>query len=237
MFRTAIFTTGPHWKYPWYPLTGKWMNKSWCIYPVLRVCVCVRVRTAAGLCLTLCDPTDCGLPGSSVHGIIPKNTGAGYHVLLQGIFPTQGLNPSLLHLLPRQRDSLPMGHLGSRSCAVLATVSMPWNTGSGSPMRLQLRKAELEAPQGSSRAAEAASKTAPSSGCWQETSAPSQEVPFMELHECLYDTATDFWRWAIHERGPLRPCLAPSCLEVNASWSMLGQRLLIKRYGLIHTTT
>ena len=23
------------------------------------------------LCLTLCDPTDCGLPGSSVHGIFP----------------------------------------------------------------------------------------------------------------------------------------------------------------------
>ena len=22
------------------------------------------------LCLTLCDPTDCGLPGSSVHGIL-----------------------------------------------------------------------------------------------------------------------------------------------------------------------
>ena len=26
-----------------------------------------------------------------------KNTGVGYHFLLQGIFPTQGLNPGLLH--------------------------------------------------------------------------------------------------------------------------------------------
>ena len=26
-----------------------------------------------------------------------KNTGVGYHTLLQGIFPTQGLNPGLLH--------------------------------------------------------------------------------------------------------------------------------------------
>ena len=26
-----------------------------------------------------------------------KNTGVGYHFLLQGIFPTQGSNPSLLH--------------------------------------------------------------------------------------------------------------------------------------------
>ena len=38
------------------------------------------------------------LPGSSVHGDSPgKNTGVGCHVLLQGIFPTQGLNPCLLH--------------------------------------------------------------------------------------------------------------------------------------------
>ena len=26
-----------------------------------------------------------------------KNTGMGFHALLQGIFPTQGLNPGLLH--------------------------------------------------------------------------------------------------------------------------------------------
>ena len=37
-------------------------------------------------------------PGSSVHGDYPgKNTGVGCHALLQGIFPTQGLNPSLKH--------------------------------------------------------------------------------------------------------------------------------------------
>ena len=28
-----------------------------------------------------------------------ENTGVGCHFLLQGIFPTQGLNPHLLHLL------------------------------------------------------------------------------------------------------------------------------------------
>ena len=43
-------------------------------------------------------PMDCSLPGSSSHGIFPgKNTGVGCHFLLQGIFPTQGLNPGLLH--------------------------------------------------------------------------------------------------------------------------------------------
>ena len=41
-----------------------------------------------------------------------KNTGIGSHLLLQGIFPTRGLN---LHLLCRQVDSLPLNHLGSDS--------------------------------------------------------------------------------------------------------------------------
>ena len=47
-------------------------------------------------CPTLCDPTDCSLPGFSVHGIFPgKSTGVGCHFLLQVIFPTQRLNLSL----------------------------------------------------------------------------------------------------------------------------------------------
>ena len=50
------------------------------------------------LCLTLSDPVGCNLSGSSVHGILQYSyTGVGSHFLLQGIFPTQGLNPGLLH--------------------------------------------------------------------------------------------------------------------------------------------
>ena len=49
-------------------------------------------------CPTLCNPMDCSPPGSSVHGDSPgRNTGVGCHALLQGIFPTQGWNPGLLH--------------------------------------------------------------------------------------------------------------------------------------------
>ena len=49
-------------------------------------------------CLTLCDPMNCSLPGSSVHGDSQgKNTEVGCHVLLQGTFPTQGSNPGLPH--------------------------------------------------------------------------------------------------------------------------------------------
>ena len=56
-------------------------------------------------CLTLCDPMDCSLPGSS--GDSPgKNTGVGCHALLHGIFPTQRSNPSLLCFLHWQVSSL-----------------------------------------------------------------------------------------------------------------------------------
>ena len=47
---------------------------------------------------TLCVHMDCSSSGSSVHGDSPgKKTGMGCHTLLQGIFPTQGSNPGLLH--------------------------------------------------------------------------------------------------------------------------------------------
>ena len=64
-------------------------------------------------CPSLYDPVDCSLPGSSVHGDSPgKNTGMGCHALLQGIFPTQGLNSGLpncrqiLYHLSHQGSSL-----------------------------------------------------------------------------------------------------------------------------------
>ena len=40
---------------------------------------------------------DCGLPGSSVRGILQARTGVGCHFFLQGIFLTQELNLGLLH--------------------------------------------------------------------------------------------------------------------------------------------
>ena len=59
---------------------------------------CMRTCSVTQPCRTLCDPMDCSPAGSSVHGDPPgKNTGGGCHALLQGIFPIQGLKPSLLH--------------------------------------------------------------------------------------------------------------------------------------------
>ena len=62
-------------------------------------------------CPTLCNPIDCSLPDSFVHGDSPGNkTGVGCHALLQGNFPTQGLNPGI----PQCRQILyHLSHQGS----------------------------------------------------------------------------------------------------------------------------
>ena len=61
----------------------------------IRPSVCTK---SLQLCPTLCDPMDCSPPGFSSHGILQARILEwGCHSLLQGIFPTQGLNPYLLH--------------------------------------------------------------------------------------------------------------------------------------------
>ena len=97
------------------PLAGLWVRViGWaCFWPVKKVDLLglvaarnqaagagkadslkVKVKSAQS-CPTLCNPTDCSLPGSSVHGIL--QAGVGCHSLLPGVFPTQGSNPGLQH--------------------------------------------------------------------------------------------------------------------------------------------
>ena len=53
----------------------------------------VKVNFVAQSCLTLCDPHELYSPWNSPG----QDTGVGSVSLLQGIFPTQGLNPGLPH--------------------------------------------------------------------------------------------------------------------------------------------
>ena len=79
-------------------------------------------------CPTLLDLIDCSPPGPFVREDSPgKNAGVGCHVLLQGIFPTQGSNQGLLHCrqIPYQlshqlqaESSLPYPTPGSRALKV-----------------------------------------------------------------------------------------------------------------------
>ena len=70
-------------------------------------CSCCLVTTSF---LTLCDPMDSSLLGSSVHGISQAEILEWVSIFYsRGIFLTQGLNP---HLLCWQVDSLPLSHQG-----------------------------------------------------------------------------------------------------------------------------
>ena len=77
-----------------------------------RVSYCISyVCLVTQLYLTLYDSMDCNPPGSFLHVDSPgKNTGAGCHALLQGIFPIQWLNTSLLHC---RRIIYHLSHQGS----------------------------------------------------------------------------------------------------------------------------
>ena len=57
-----------------------------------------------------------------------QNTGMGTHSLLQGIFPTQGLNPGLLHY---RRILYQLSHKGSPR--TLEWVAYPFSSGSSQP--------------------------------------------------------------------------------------------------------
>ena len=75
--------------------------------PTLLYAVCYAKMLQS--CLTLLQPH--GLWPTRLHcqwDFSGKNTGVGCHALLQGIFPTQGSNLHLLHLLHWQLCSLPL---------------------------------------------------------------------------------------------------------------------------------
>ena len=81
-------------------------------------------------CPTLCDPMDCGPPGSPVHGDPPgKNTGVGCQALLHGIFPTQGWNPGLPNCM---QILYHLSHQGSPR--ILGWIAYSFSSGTSQPM-------------------------------------------------------------------------------------------------------
>ena len=80
------------------------MNNS-----ILCACVCAKLLQS---CLTLCNPVDCSLPASSVHGDSPgKNTGVGCHPP-QGHLSNPGIKPVSLISPALAAGSLPLMTLG-----------------------------------------------------------------------------------------------------------------------------
>ena len=91
-------------------------------------CMCC-VLSCLGMSNSVTPRTGAHQAGSSVHGDSPgKNTGGGCDALLQGIFPTQGLDPGL----PHHRQILyHMSHEGSPR--ILEWVAYPFCRGPSCP--------------------------------------------------------------------------------------------------------
>ena len=70
----------------------------------------VQFSSVAQSCLTLCDPMDCNLPGSSVHGSLQARILEWVAVPSPGDLPNPGIRPISPVSLHWQADSLPRHH-------------------------------------------------------------------------------------------------------------------------------
>ena len=81
-----------------------------CVRMCVCVCVCVRARARTRLVVSKSFVTPWTVARQAPLSMeFPVKTSVGCHFLLQGIFPTQGSNPHLLHW---QAGSLPLAPLG-----------------------------------------------------------------------------------------------------------------------------
>ena len=72
-------------------------------------------------CPKLLHPWDFHGKSTGVGCYFGKSTGVGCYFLLQGIFPTQGLNPGLSHC---RQTLYHLSHQGSKFCGLLSHVSL-----------------------------------------------------------------------------------------------------------------
>ena len=107
MFTAGLFTTTSTWKRRRCTSTDASIKKLWKAH-AMEYCFCYFV---AKLYVILLRPQGLQLTRILCPWDFPgKNTGVCCHLLLQGIFVTQRLNPRLLQ---RQADFLPLTHQGS----------------------------------------------------------------------------------------------------------------------------
>ena len=164
----------------------------------------------AQLCSTLRHSMDYSPPGSSVHRILSKNAGVGCHFLLQGIFPTQGWIPGLLHC---RQILYWLRHQGNQLIN-LSSVRIP------GPVQDTFLWTGSRAEPTASRAVESAFgyigcsleglSSRGQTGCWlslflephpRQGQLAGRSRPGNSLQNCLYRTGFNITRWAfIHHR-------------------------------------
>ena len=84
----------------------KYISDKVCVLSSLVLAICLPVEYCAVCCvkslqscLTLCNPLDCGPPGSSVHGISQARTLEWVAISFSRDLPNPGIKPHILHRL------------------------------------------------------------------------------------------------------------------------------------------
>ena len=119
------------------PLLSLWSSRR-CQFD-LRACTKEEDRDSFNH-IQLCDPTDCSLPGLSVHGILHArilewvairfSRGSSWpHSLLQGIFLTQGPNLDLPHFRQSEPPGKPIVYITMYMYTYIHAITLPypWN--------------------------------------------------------------------------------------------------------------
>ena len=96
MFTADLFVIALNWKQMF---INKWMGKNIEAYLYNEICMCTLNSVIPWTVAHLAPP--------SIE-FSRQEYWSGLHFILQGIFPTQGLNPNLWCLLHWQGDSLPL---------------------------------------------------------------------------------------------------------------------------------
>ena len=93
----------------------------------VSICVCVCAYLGAQSCPTLCDPTHCSPPGSSLHGIFQVRIWSGLPFPPPGDLPNPGIELASLVSPVLQADSLLLSHRGSHTHTYLVSITSLWS--------------------------------------------------------------------------------------------------------------
>ena len=86
-----------------------------CIHSRRYVWINLRCCLVAQSCLTLCDPMDCSLPGSSVHGIFQGRLLEWVTISFSKRSPDPWIKPRFTHIVGRCFTIQPPGKSGEES--------------------------------------------------------------------------------------------------------------------------
>ena len=131
VFRAAPFTITKTWEQPKCLSTDEWMKKMWSIHTMKYLpCFC----SVSQLCLTLCDPMDCSMPGfPALHHLLELHQTHVHWVgeAIQPSYPLSSTYPPAFNLSQHQGLSFLVSRFlewGGQSNGILLGLKKEWKS-------------------------------------------------------------------------------------------------------------